>query len=105
MVACCPIMWLIKIQMEIALSKMDAEYVALGKNMKELLPVSQLVNSVAETVVLYTEEMSNMHVSVQKYNAGCLILAKMELPRMTAWSKHYCTKYHWLKEKRGPNQS
>ena len=53
MVAYCPIMWLIKIQMEIALSKMDAEYVALGKNMKEILPVSQLVNSVAETVVLY----------------------------------------------------
>ena len=39
-----------------------------------------------------------MKSKVWEENAGALILAKLEPPRMTPRSKHYSIKYHWFRD-------
>ena len=100
----CPVLWFSKLQTETALSTMEAEYVALSTSCRELLPIIRLVKGVAKAVGLTPAETTDMHVSIHEDNAGALVLAKMEPPRMTPRSKHYCVKYHWFREQLGPQQ-
>ena len=39
-----------------------------------------------------------MHVSINKNNAGALILAETIPPKFTPWSKYYCIKTVWFCE-------
>ena len=98
-----PIIWKSKLQTEITLSTMEAEYVALSMAMKELLPVRELIIEVCESVGLSRNDLTSIHSTVWEDNAGCAILANMELPRMTPRSKHYAVKYHWFRSKLKPN--
>ena len=41
----CPILWTIKLQTEMALSTMEAEYVALSTAGKDLFPIMDILNS------------------------------------------------------------
>jgi hypothetical protein len=102
-VADCPIVWHSKMQTEIALSTMEAEYVALNASCKDLIPIIRIVKGLAKVVGLPMNEVSKMHVSVHEDNAGALVLARMEPPRMTPRSKHYCTKYHWFRYQLKPH--
>jgi hypothetical protein len=90
-------------QTEIALSTMEAEYVALNASCKDLIPIIRIVKGLAKVVGLPMNEVSKMHVSVHEDNAGALVLARMEPPRMTPRSKHYCTKYHWFRYQLKPH--
>ena len=46
---------------------------------------------------------NKIHSTIWEDNAGCIILANMELPQMTPRSKHYSMKYHWFTDKLKPN--
>ena len=63
--------------------------------MKELLPLHKLITEVCGNVGLPKKELTSIHSTVWEDNAGCVILANLELPRMTPRSKHYAVKYHW----------
>ena len=78
-----PIIWKSKLQTEITLSTMEAEYVALSMAMKELLPLRELIIEICESVGLSRNEVTSIHSTVWEDNAGCAILANMELPCMT----------------------
>ena len=44
----CPILWVSKLQTEIALSTLHAEYVALSQSLRDLLPVKELVTELLQ---------------------------------------------------------
>ena len=44
----CPIHWVSKLQTEIALSTLHAEYVALSQSLRDLLPVKELVTELLQ---------------------------------------------------------
>ena len=46
MVGKCPVHWVSKLQSEVAVSMMEAEYVALGTAMQDLIPLQTLVSEV-----------------------------------------------------------
>eukprot|EP00978_Attheya_sp_CCMP212_P017705 scaffold47492_cov71-Attheya_sp.AAC.1 len=69
-IADCPIVWHSKMQTEIALSTMEAEYVALNASCKELIPIIRIVKGLAKVVGLPMNED----------NAAALVLARMEPP-------------------------
>jgi hypothetical protein len=98
MIGGCPVMWTSKLQTEIALSTMEAEYIALSTAMKELLPMKFLVHELSKGIGLDDEQLSEIHTTVWEDNNGALILANMDLPRMTPRSKHIAVKYHWFQE-------
>jgi Reverse transcriptase (RNA-dependent DNA polymerase) len=95
-VANCPVFWGSKLQGQIALSTMEAEYNALSPTMRELLPFKDLV-SVVGTIAGYTDtKIATMRSTVWEDNVGELTLANMEPGRHTPTSKHYGVKIHWF---------
>jgi hypothetical protein len=94
----CPVLWKSKLQTEIALSTMEAEYVALSTACKDLIPIIALVKELRRAVGLPEEVTTNLHTKVHEDNVGALTLAKLEPARMTPRSKHYAIKYHWFRE-------
>ena len=94
----CPIIWSSKMQTEIALSTMEAEYIALNTACRDLFPVMDKLAEITTLLNLPFKSSSNMHVRIHEDNVGALTLGKLEPRRMTPRSKHYAVKYHWFRE-------
>jgi hypothetical protein len=101
-VANCPVIWRSKLQSEIALSTMEAEYISLSQACKDLFPLLDLIQELGSACGLQIDNHTNLHVKVHEDNVGALTLGKLEPRRMTPRSKHYAIKYHWFREHIGP---
>jgi hypothetical protein len=93
-----PVLWQSKLQTQTALSTMEAEVIALGACMRELIPIMDMVQSLAVAVGIPTGDL-NMRVSVHEDNLGALVLAETLPPQFTPRSKYYATKTIWFREK------
>jgi len=71
----------VKLQTETALSTMEAEYVAVSMEMRELIPLEYGVQEVASGIDLKLQEYTEMKNTDWEDNAGTLTLAKLEPPR------------------------
>ncbi len=102
----CPIHWASKLQMEIALSMTESEYIALSMVTNELLPLCWLVielhkNSLIKTL-LHDSPFSHTHTmhlemaQIYENNASCLILAYSDGTK--ACTKHISLKWHHVKD-------
>ena len=91
-----PITWSSKLQTEIALSTMEAEYIAASTSMRSLLP---LRNQLAKIIThLHLNPAGPSFVcTVWEDNQAALQLATKDPPRMTPRSKHIGIKYHWFR--------
>ena len=98
----CPVVWMSKLQTEIALSTMEAEYIALSYAMRHVIPFQSTVKVISHSVGL-PEPVTNFRTTVWEDNAGALILASLEPGRVTPRSKHFAIKYHWFRSKLKPN--
>ena len=91
----CPVQWVLKLQSEISVSMMEAEYISLSTTMRDLIPLRTLVDKVKDLIGASTLPCRT-YSKVFKDNNGTLILAST--PRMTPHSKHIAVKYHFFKE-------
>eukprot|EP00804_Cyclotella_cryptica_P021080 CCRYP_019381-RA/>CCRYP_019381-RA protein AED:0.27 eAED:0.27 QI:0/0/0/0.66/0.5/0.33/3/0/652 len=94
----CPVLWKSRLQTEIALSTMEAEYVALSTACKDLFPIVDMVKSLCLAVGLSCASVAQLHIKIHEDNVGARTLAGLEPRRMNLWSKHYAIKYHWFHE-------
>jgi hypothetical protein len=101
LLAGCPMLWSSKLQTEIAVSTMEAEYIALSNAMRDLIPARQLLEGIAGALKLKIPGGAKLRSTVFEDNNGALILATV--PRMTPRSKHIAVKYHWFKSHVGPH--
>ncbi len=70
----CPIYWQSKLQTEIALSTAEAEYIALSQDLKETLPMTNLMKEI--NVILSVHLPSPKFViKVQEDNQSCITMA------------------------------
>ena len=99
----CPVIWGSKLQSMIALSTMEAEYIALSDSMKQLLILKRLVVAICKAVQLDEVDVASIWSTVYEDNSACQILANLEPPRTTPRSKHFAIKYHWFREELKPN--
>ena len=60
----CPLVWGSKLQTEIALSTMEAEYVALSYTMRELLPLQRLIEEVVLSMGLPSDVVTSISSTV-----------------------------------------
>jgi hypothetical protein len=72
----CPVLWILKLQRETALSTIEAEINSLAYCCRELFPVMDMVEEIGSVVGLPNKDMSSMHVSVHKDNSDALILGE-----------------------------
>jgi hypothetical protein len=86
-----PVLWQSKLQTQTAFSTMEAEVNALDAYMRELIPIMDMVQSLAVAVGIPARDV-NMRVSVCEDNSGALVLAETLPPQFTLGSKYYATK-------------
>ena len=91
-----PVLWASKLQTEISLSTMAAEYIALSTSLRDLLPMRELIAELASSLGIDRSHLSTVS-TVWEDNAGTLILANTPMPRVTPRSKHFAVKYHWFR--------
>ncbi|KAL7478975.1 hypothetical protein ACHAW6_005971, partial [Cyclotella cf. meneghiniana] len=94
----CPVLWRSKLQTEIALSTMEAEYIALSQSCKDFIPIMDLVGELSKALNLSPDKVGHMHVKIHEDNVSALTLAGLEPRHMAPPSKHYAIKYHWFRE-------
>jgi hypothetical protein len=93
-----PVLWQSKFQTQTALSStMEAEVIALGACMKELIAIMNMVQSLAVAIGIPAGDV-NVRVSVHEDNLGALVLTETLPPQFTPRSKYYATKTIWFCE-------
>jgi hypothetical protein len=95
----CPLVWSSKLQSEIALSTLEAEYIALSQGMRILIPMRRLMGEIGDKLGLEFSKPTMLHSTVFEDNNGALGLANA--PRLTPRTKHIATKYHFFRDQIG----
>ena len=87
----CPVIWVSKMQTEIALSTTEAEYIALSQAMRDVIP---FMNVLSELQSFYSTKTSEPKILCRLFedNNGALTMAKEEKYRPR--TKHIALKYH-----------
>ena len=93
----CPVVWVSRLQTDIATATMEAEYNALSMAMRDLLPLQRVYKTVAHGLGLSDETATSFKTTVWEDNMGCLKLARLKPGQYTPRSKHYAVKYHWFR--------
>jgi len=93
----CPVVWVSRLQSDIATSTMEAEYNALSMAMKDLLPLRKVFETVGSAFGIKKRIITTFKTTVWEDNMGALHLAQMQPGQYTPRSKHYAVKYHWFR--------
>ena len=78
----CPLLWVSKLQTEIALYNLHSEYVALSHSVRALLPLKSLIKEVIDNLGIDSENLKFVSRStIYEDNNRSIVVAKS--PRMT----------------------
>jgi hypothetical protein len=91
----CPVVFVSKLQSEISLSTVEAEYIALSQAMRDVIPFVDLVKELDEIIGNASPKVK-LHCTLFEDNNGALELAKT--PRYRPRTKHIAIKYHHFRE-------
>jgi Reverse transcriptase (RNA-dependent DNA polymerase) len=72
----CPLIWVSKLQTEIALSTTEAEYIALSQSLRDLIPMRRLLAEASKGLNLETNKTAVVHSTVFEDNNGALAIAR-----------------------------
>jgi hypothetical protein len=100
----CPVLWTSKLQSEIALLTIEAEYVALSSSCRDLFPLIDITHEICSALLLTPPAIAQLHIKIHEDNLGALILGQLEPRRMTLRPKHCAVKYHWFCEHLAPQR-
>ena len=95
----CPLIWVSKLQTEIALSTTEAEYIALSQSLRDLIPMRRLLSEASEGLDLTVRPTAKLYSTVFEDNNGALAIALS--PRMSPRTKHIALKYHHFRNSIG----
>jgi hypothetical protein len=106
-------MWVSKLQSLIALSTMEAEYVALSQSMRDLIPIRETLKEIMKIVfgieghapkcATHSKAFKDVECTgiptsnVYEDNAACIKLAMM--PKLSPRPKHIGIPWHWFRSK------
>ena len=91
-----PLLWVSKLQTEVALSTVEAEYIALSQSMRDLIPTRQLLLDLSEIFQLVPQDKMKSISTVFEDNTGATELARC--PKMRPRTKHIAIKYHHFRD-------
>jgi len=105
----CPIIWVSKLETEVALSTTEAEYIALSQAMRDLIPLLGILEELTNVLQLATDQplvfwkscgyqtsTDKLFANINEDNIGAYELAKA--PKMRPRTKHIALKYHHFRE-------
>jgi hypothetical protein len=92
----CPIAWASKLQMIIALSSTEAEYISLSEALRDMIPLMDLINEFKDNRFKVYSEVPRVHCKAFEDSSGALKLAR--LPKLHPRTKQINIKYHHFHE-------
>jgi hypothetical protein len=92
----CPILWVSKLQTEIALSTTEAEYIALSTSTRDILPILSLAKEASEHKLIAQVPAPLIHCKIFEDNSGTVEMANV--PKMQPHTKHLNIKYHFFRQ-------
>ena len=106
----CPLTWVSKLQTQIALRTMEAEYIALSQSMRELIALREILREIQTFVIsskikpirflahakAFTLDSIPQSI-VHKDNESCLNITTM--PKMPPTTKHIALHHHLFRSK------
>ena len=93
----CPLLWVSKIQTEIAISTLHYEYLELSHSVRELIPLKILIKEVIDNLGIDSENLKFVSSStIYEDNNRAIVVEKS--PKMTPTSKHIAIKYNWFRQ-------
>ena len=96
----CPLLWVSKLQIDIDLSPLHYEYVALSHSGRALLPLKSISKEVIDNLGVYGEKLKFVSSStIYEDNNGAIVVATS--PRMNPTFKNIAVKYHWFRQQVG----
>ena len=93
----CPLLWVSKLQTEIALSTCESEFVALSQAFRSLVPTKRLLEETLKGMHLPVQVHYQAKSTVFEDNAAALGLAITK--KFTPRTRHMACKYFWFLEK------
>jgi hypothetical protein len=103
------VVWVSKLQPEVALSTTEAEYIALSQAMRDLTPLLGILEELTQVLKLnkdqphvfwkscgFDKDSNNLVANLYEDNAGAYELAKAL--KMRPRTKHIALKYHCFRE-------
>jgi len=75
----CPILWASKLQTEVALSTMEAEYVCLSQSLRDTNPLMRLMDEVKSRLDPSVNSIPSVRCTLFEDNSGALELACVEI--------------------------
>ena len=91
----CPLKWCSKLQTEIASSMTEAKYIDLSQEMREVIPLMNLMVEVGEVLPLHNPK-PEFHWKIFEDNNSCIRVAGS--PKFTPRTKHISIKYHHFRK-------
>ena len=92
-----PLLWVSKLQTEIALYKLHLEYVEMSHSVRALLPLKSIIKEVIDNLGIDIDNLKFVSSStIYEENNGAIVVATS--PRMTPTSKHIAVKFHWFRQ-------
>ena len=93
----CPLLWVSKLQTEIALFTLHSECMALSHSVRVLLSLKSLIKEVIDNLGIDRENLKFVSIStIYEDNNGSIVVSAS--PRMTPTSKHIAVNYHWFRQ-------
>ena len=93
----CPLLWVSKLQTEIALSTLHSDYVALSHSVRALLPLKIIIKEVINNLGIDSDNLKFVSSStIYEDNNGAIVVATS--PRITPTSKQISVNYHWFRQ-------
>ena len=87
----CPLVWLSKLQTEVALSTTEAEYIALSQSLRDVIPLLNLLKEL-QVIFPFITKQPVISCTLFEDNAGALQLATTH--KTCPCTKHLSLKYH-----------
>ena len=90
----CPLLWVSKLQTDIAISTLHSEYVVLSRSVRPLLPLKTHINKVIDNLGIDSDNLKFVSsFTIYEDNNGDIVVAT--LPMTNPTPKHIAVKYHW----------
>ena len=106
----CPLLWASKLQTQIVLSTMEAEYIALSNAMRDIIAIREVIKEISEQVFHPRDELTTPTYRtisktfksipqsiVHEDNEACLKFSTMH--KMSPRTKHIAIPYHFFRSK------
>ena len=92
----CPVLWVSRLQTEVALSSTESEFIGLSDSVRTVIVLMELIKELSQLGIPVPTTQPKLHAKIFEDNSGALEIAKV--PKMRPRTKTLNVKYHHFRD-------